>query len=140
MKYKITTLFILISFVCLSQNIKESELIGVWKVQNVIGEVPKMPKKEQQQKMNSFLAAFKKATFEFKKDHSFILNIDFIELSNMMKNVHWKLKNDSQIMIQELKDKGSDKYQLMGIKISQKEGKTFFIMTESPFVLEMKKN
>jgi hypothetical protein len=140
MKYKITFLLLIVNYICFSQSIKESELIGTWKVENIVGEIPKMPKSDQQQKMDLLIKAFKSSTFEFKSNHIFNFNIDFPELKDMMKNTHWKLKSESYIMIQESKDKNIDKYELMGIKVSKKEGKIFFIMTESPFVLEMKKN
>ena len=63
------------------------------------------------------------------------------ELDEMMKNVHWKLNsNKTEIIIQEWKDKDTDNYQLMGIQISKRNGEIYFVMTESPFILEMKKN
>ena len=51
MKYKITFLLLIVNYICFSQSIKESELIGTWKVENIVGEIPKMPKSDQQQKM-----------------------------------------------------------------------------------------
>jgi hypothetical protein len=47
--------------------------------------------------------------------------------------------NKTEIIIQEWKDKDTDKFQLMGISVSKRNGKVYFIMTESPFILEMKK-
>lgn len=140
MKLKITLFFIVICSVSFGQSINETELIGTWKVENLSGDFPQMPK-EQQQIMDLLKTAFKNATFDFKEDKRFNFNIDFIELDEMMKNVHWKLDSGkSEIIIQEWKDKDTDKYHLMGITVLRKEGKIFFILTESPFVLEVKNN
>jgi hypothetical protein len=97
---------------------------------------------EQQKKMDDLKSAFMKSTFEFKENNRFNFNIESMkELDEMMKDVHWKLNsNKTEIIIQELKDKDTDKYQLMVIQISERNGKIYFVMTESPFVLEMKKN
>ncbi|WP_435262650.1 hypothetical protein [Tenacibaculum sp. nBUS_03] len=142
MKYNITLFLLFVNLICFSQSIKETELIGKWRVEKIVGNIPKMPKKNQQQKMDVLIKAFKNSTFEFKSNHIFNLNIDFPELRNMMNNTHWKFKSESYIMIQEIKykDKDKDKYELMGIKVLRKEGGVFFTMTESPFVLKMKKN
>ncbi|TXE15470.1 hypothetical protein ES692_16550 [Psychroserpens burtonensis] len=91
--------------------------------------------------MDDLKSAFINSTFEFKENNRFNLNIDFMkELDEMMKNVHWKWNSDkTEIIIQKWKNKDTDKYQLMGIQISEKDRKMYFVMTELPFVLEMKK-
>lgn len=91
--------------------------------------------------MDELKRAFLKASFDFKEDKTFNFNIEFMkELDEMMKNVHWKLNSSkTEVIIQNWKYKDTDKYHLMGINISKRNGKVYFIMTESPFVLEMKK-
>jgi len=141
MKRQIILILLLISSITYGQSLSEKEIIGTWKVEKISGDFPKMPT-EQQKKMDALKAAFLKSSFEFKEDRTFNFNIEFMqELDEMMKNVHWKLSsNKTEIIIQEWKDKDTDKYQLMGINVSKRNGKVYFIMTESPFILEMKKN
>ena len=141
MKKSIILILILFSSISYGQTLNKQNIIGIWKVEKIIGDFPNMPA-EQQEKMDDLKSAFMKSTFEFKENNRFNFNIEFMkELDEMMKNVHWKLNsNKTEIIIQEWKDKDTDKYQLMGIQISERNGKIYFIMTESPFVLEMKKN
>ncbi|EDM42898.1 hypothetical protein SCB49_11397 [unidentified eubacterium SCB49] len=140
MKKSILLILILFSSISYGQTLNKENIIGLWGVEKITGDFPEMPA-EQQKIMDNLKSAFMKSTFEFKEDNRFNFNIEFMkELDEMMKNVHWKLdSNKSEIIIQEWKDKDTDKYQLMGIQISQKNGKTYFVLTESPFVLEMKK-
>lgn len=140
MKKNLILFLILLSSISYGQTLNEERLIGIWKVERIIADFPKMPA-EQQKKMDDLKGAFIKSTFEFKENNRFNFNIEFIkEIDEMMKNVHWKLiTNKTEIVIQEWKDKDTDEYQLMGIQISEKNGKIYFVMTESPFVLEMKK-
>lgn len=140
MKPYITILFILFCSVSFGQEINEAELIGTWKIVNIDGDFPQMPE-EEQKKMDALKDAFKNATFDFKKDNYFNFNIDFIEIGEMMNNVHWKFNSGkSEIIIQDWKNKDTDNYHLMDIIVSKRNGKTFFIMTESPFILEVTKN
>ena len=141
MKKSIILILILFSSISYGQTLNKQNIIGIWKVEKIIGDFPKMPA-EQQKKMDDLKSAFMKSTFEFKENNRFNFNIEFMkELDEMMKNVHWKLNsNKTEIIIQEWKDKDTDKYQLMGIQVSERNGKIYFVMTESPFVLEMKKN
>ena len=141
MKKSIILILILFSSISYGQTLNKQNIIGIWKVEKIIGDFPKMPA-EQQKKMDDLKSALMKSTFEFKENNRFNFNIEFMkELDEMMKNVHWKLNsNKTEIIIQEWKDKDTDKYQLMGIQVSERNGKIYFVMTESPFVLEMKKN
>jgi hypothetical protein len=140
MKKNIILILILFSSISYGQTLNKENIIGIWKVEKIIGDFPKMPV-EQQKKMDDFKLAFMKSTFEFKENNSFNFNIKFMkELDEMMKNVHWKLNSEKTgIIIQEWKDKDTDKYQLMGIQFSERNGAIYFVMSESPFVLEMKK-
>ena len=140
MKKQIILILLLISSITYGQNITEKEIVGTWKVEKISGDFPDMPA-EQQKQMDALKNAFLKSSFEFKKDKRFNFNIDFMtELDEMMKNVHWKLNsNKTEIIIQEWKDKDTDKYHLMGINVSTRNGKIYFMLTESPFLLEMKK-
>jgi hypothetical protein len=141
MKKNIILILILFSSISYGQTLNKQNIIGIWKVEKIIGDFPKMPA-EQQKKMDDLKSAFMKSTFEFKENNRFNFNIEFMkELDEMMKNVHWKLNsNKTEIIIQEWKDKETDNYQLMGIQISKRNGEIYFVMTESPFILEMKKN
>lgn len=140
MKKHLTLLLLVISTITYGQSLSEKEIIGTWEVEKISGDFPKMSG-EQQKRMDALKAAFLGATFDFKEDRTFNFNIEFMkELDEMMKNVHWKFNtNNTEVIIQEWKDKDTDSYQLMGINVSKKNGIVYFIMAESPFVLEMKK-
>ena len=141
MKKNIFLILILLSSISYGQTLNKENIVGIWKVEKIIGDFPKMPA-EQQKIADDLKSAFMKSTFEFKENNRFNLNIEFMkELDEMMKSVHWKFNsNKTEIIIQEWKDKDTDKYQLMGIQISERNGNIYFVMTESPFVFEMKKN
>ena len=126
MKKSIILILILFSSISYGQTLNKENIVGLWKVEKIIGDFQEMPA-EQQKIMDDLKSAFMKSTFEFKENNSFNFNIEFMkELDEMMKNVHWKLNsNKTEIIIQDWKDKDTDKYQLMGIQISQRNGKIY---------------
>jgi len=135
----ITFIILFITLLSYGQDLKRDDLIGKWKVTNIKGEFPPMPHK-QQKIMDSLRKAFKESTFEFKSDNNFNFNIDFIEIGEMMKEVHWKyIPEKSIILIQDWKDKETEKSGLMEILVTKQFEKIFFTLSESPFTLEVKK-
>ncbi|MDO5979193.1 hypothetical protein [Flavivirga spongiicola] len=141
MKYISKVLIIVLFFANMatySQSIKESELIGKWNVVNLEGELPSV--EAEKETMDALMRAFKESTFELESDHSFTFDIDFIGIEDMMIKVHWKYDaKKSKIVIQEWEDKEKWNGGLMEIIVKKQNGKVFFRLTESPFILEVKK-
>ena len=141
MKYIPKVLIIVLFFTSMaiySQSIKESDLIGKWNVVNLEGELPSV--KAEKETMDALMRAFKESTFEFGSDHSFTFDIDFIGIEDMMIKVHWKYDaKKSKIVIQDWEDKENWGGGLMEITVKKQNDKVFFRLTESPFVLEVKK-
>lgn len=124
------------------QSINETDLIGKWKVVNIIEskDMPTPKTAEEKKMLESLKTAFLNSTFEFKSDYNFNLNIDFEIIGKMMKKVHWKLDSKKMsVIIQNWKDSKSSKFKLMEIFILNKNGKTYFSLRETPLLLEVKK-
>lgn len=136
LKKVIFILFFLINVSVFSQTITETNLIGTWKVTNLSGETPPPLNKEHQKKLEELINAFKNATFEFKKDKTFNFNIDFVELGEMLKNKKWEFDSENlKINIKDTTDNGL----LMVIDIVKNKNQFLFLLSETPFVLEVKK-
>jgi hypothetical protein len=114
-----------------------STILGKWRVVDVEYAQSKLSK-EEKQKVEMIKGAFKRSHFEFKTNNMF--SFDFEEKDMNIKNAHWKYdsKNASYI-IQEWKDKDEVRSVLMEIAVKNKNGKIFFLLTETPFVLEVTK-
>lgn len=144
MKGNILYLFLLLltqtSF--FGQSITESDLIGKWKVVTVEGmeDMPNPKTAKEKKIMESLKTAFLNATFEFKSDHHFTMAIDFPEIGQKMRNVHWKINpKKASVVIQEWVDRKTDQFKLMELFVLNKNGKTYFGLSESPFLLEVEK-
>ena len=130
----ILVLFLLSASFLFSQSIKESELIGLWNVVNVEGTIE--IKEDEKEMLDALLKAFKESTFEFESNKNFTLDIDFIGIEDMLRNVHWDYSpEDSSILIENWGKKDN----LMMIKVEKKDGKMFFKLSETPLILEVEK-
>jgi hypothetical protein len=117
-----------------SQSIEESELIGLWNVVNVESNI--QVKENQKEMLDALMTAFNESTFEFESDKNFTLNIDFIEIRDMMKKVHWTyFPYNSSIIIQDWKLKDN----LMMITVEKMDNKVFFKLSETQLILEVEK-
>ena len=130
------------SFDVCGQAMSENDLIGKWNVINVITiKVPKSKTAEVEKQKNAFL----NAAFKFQPNKFFTLSVENEsedpEIEKMeIYGAHWKLeKNPAIVFIEKWSDKDSDKFDLMEIKIKQEEGKVFFLISDTYFKLEMKK-
>lgn len=136
LKKAIFTLFFLINITVFSQTITEKNLIGTWKVINLSGETPPALNKEHQIKLDELINAFKNASFEFKKNKTFNFNIDFVELGEMLKNKKWEFDTENfKVNIKDNTDNGL----LMVIDIVKNKDQFMFLLSETPFILEVEK-
>jgi hypothetical protein len=134
-KYIITIAIVLFtSSKMYGQNLKETNFFGNWKVESIeilnIGEDLGKP-----QQLEMMKKLFLKSKFEFKADHH--INFKFGIKEMEVKNQLWRFNSSKNIItVTELKDKKSI---LMELKVSIENSKTYFILLETPFKLEVSK-
>ncbi len=135
-------ILVLLGFNTFCQNFTENELSGKWKVVNVItARIPKGKESEIEKQKGAFL----KSMFRFDPDKNFVFSIenesDDPELEKMeIYGAHWKLEPSSGIVIiEEWKEKDSDKFDLMEIKIKREGDKILFFISDTYFKLEVQK-
>lgn len=124
------------------QSFTEIDLFGKWKVVNVIiSKVPKGRSSEfEKQKM-----IFLKSTFRFDPNRTFVYSIENEEEDPEIEKMeiygaHWRFdQSNGMISITELKEKDSDKFDLMEIKIKIEDQKKYFIISDTNFKLEVEK-
>jgi hypothetical protein len=117
--------------------IRQDKIIGNWSVIKVHTE-QKIPA-EQQQTAAMVERAFLRSEFHFKPDNRFEFDFEYPEMK--IKNGHWKFGNNSDtIIIQNWKDRKTSDSKLMVIVVKEEKQKTLFKISESFFVLEMKKD
>lgn len=115
------------------QDLTSDDLIGVWKVVKI--ELTRTTKESKEQ-LKVLEPAFMKSKFELKKDENFNFPIDFSDIA--IKNAHWRFNSfTNTILVQEWKDKNSKGSLLMEIQVIKVGEKTYFLLTESPFKIEV---
>ena len=117
-----------------AQSLTDKDIVGKWTVSKMteLGEMPN----EQKQTMEMLKGAFLKSKFEFKTDQNISFDFEFGEMQ--IKNGHWKYNDSTQsFVIQEWKDKDTDKCKLMEIYTKKEGDKILFLLSESFFTLEM---
>jgi hypothetical protein len=133
--------FILVlNFNIFGQTFPEQELIGTWivnKFENQMSE-SEIPS-DQKEMMAKVGKAFGDSKFIFQPDKKCVFEFSFDEMA--IKNGYWKYdSNSSSLIIQEWKDKDKKNGSvLMGLQIIRRGEKIFFIVEETPFVLEVKR-
>ncbi|MEQ8475297.1 hypothetical protein [Fulvivirga sp.] len=127
-------LFIFISFNLNAQQVSEQELIGEWKPVKLVeikGEIPN----EMKEQINVMQNAFLKTIFVFRNENKFTFDFPFEEMR--LTNGYWKL--DSQTGNISIYEEENEKSYFMGITASKKDGKMIFMMEETYFAFEVKK-
>jgi hypothetical protein len=131
---KLIILFVTISFSVHSQDIINTQLLGEWKVENVV-QYPNHPK------IKPFIDGLKVSSFSFDNNGRFEFkssaNSQLISMTvEMTQNTFWKFdKSHNLINIGTPKDD----YSCMGIIIKSKNNLTFFELQESNIILQMTK-
>jgi len=136
-------LFIALFFICsliYSQNLKDQDLIGTWKVEQLDGHAPKGETAEEQERVGELTTALRNATFVFTTDKRFTLNLDLDAMGDMLIDKKWTYDPiKSEVIIQELDAQDSSTSQLMVISVLNRNGNIYFILTESPYILQVVK-
>lgn len=115
-----------------AQTMSNETLIGTWFVENIQAKIPKDSPDSEKEAIQIMKFQFEKAQFHFYKDKSFELEISIPDLRSMTTNSKWQIvSNKIQIT------KGEDL--IMEISYLVHTGKTYFVITEFPFLLEIKK-
>ena len=109
-----------------------TDISGKWKVEKVVG-------KPTNRAFKPLLAGYKSSTFIFNEDETFILSNTvssemFDEVLSVTKDTKWKFDDKKQRI--RIGNK-SDKYSLIAIAISEKDGKMLFEILESGIILQM---
>lgn len=127
MKSILITVFLLfISNFLFAQS--EADLIGKWKIDNVslLGK----QSADAQKRVESVIAIFKKATFDFKANHQFQFNIDIPDLR--IQKANWKYDPVSKLV-------NVSSNQIM-IKVEKIENEgVYFYIEETPIKLKVSK-
>ncbi|ALO16971.1 hypothetical protein L21SP5_03358 [Salinivirga cyanobacteriivorans] len=135
-------LFIIVFFITFlglnigAQTLTDSDIVGTWTVKkvNLLIELSE----EQKQKMKVLEDAFLNSKFEFEADKNFSFLFEFKDME--IQNGHWKYDElSNSFIIQEWKNKETDKGKLMAIKGKREGEKILFFLDESNLVLEMEK-
>ena len=137
-KSLLTVLLLFITVNTFGQSLNENQLIGKWNVVNIEGTLPVAD--SEKQNLEIFLKALKASTFEFESNNNFTLHIDFKEVEDRMKQLHWKYdRNLSKISVQEWKNKDNSEMGLLEMEVEKVKGNIFFKITKTPLVLEVEK-
>lgn len=136
MKKYIMTIALILFAICkmYSQNLADTNFVGNWKVKSI--EILKISEDlGNRKKLEILKKLFLKAKFEFQADKHFNFKFEMKEME--LTNKLWKFNSFKNVIsVTELKDKKSI---LMEIMVSVENSKTFFILIESPFKLEVTK-
>jgi hypothetical protein len=143
MKTTIATLiFLLYSTFVSAQKLTQDVFIGTWTVINskLLQEVPMEFDDDGKEKMEEMRKGFLSTQFTFGENGDFKVNFpptipDFMKELEFLNNKKWKIGDDRMISI----GSEEDGYSLMSIIVAEKSGKKFFILHESPFLLEVAK-
>lgn len=139
MRYLLLAITMFLSFTISKVNAQNinTDVIGKWKVIGMKVD-PEGLSKDDVRKAEMFRSSFLKSTLVFMPDKNFSFDIDIKEIE--VKNGHWKYDPKSKTyIIQEWKDKDRERSVLMEIKVDQISGKIFFLIPETPFILEVQK-
>lgn len=132
---KFIILFLFLSTLAFSQEINVAKMYGSWKVEKNM-----TPKSDP--KLNDIINGFNEASFSFYENGDFVLQSTntskiFLMTMNMLKNAKWKLDQNRQMI---LLGNQENYFSIMGIVVQERDGKTYFLINETPIKLEMIKN
>jgi hypothetical protein len=131
-------LILFLSINVFSQNNEVGSLIGKWNVIDVSIGIPIQGKQDEIQMAKMFL----NATFDFKSNNSFELNIKSSnpfakELKEMTKGTKWKFITKSNMIMIGNKE---DNYSIIGVQYLKNEKGQFFKLLESGIMLKVEKS
>lgn len=135
----LTLLILCLNHTTFGQALLEDELIGTWMVIKFESQVnvSEMPSDEKVM-MSRMEKAFLDSKFIFQPDKKMVFDFVFEEAA--VKNGYWKYdSNLSRVTIQEWEDRQKSGSDIMRLQVVTKGEKIFFIVEETPFILEVRK-
>ncbi len=125
-----------------AQQLTDEATVGRWKVVDVrtIPEMQAGLDADDKKLTEQMSVGFLNTLFTFTEGKDFKIAFpetipDFMKELEFLNNRKWKIKDEKSIMV----GTEEDNYSLMGISFSQQAGKIFFILDETPFLLEVVK-
>jgi len=120
-----------------AQSTLDSVVVGKWETVNV-QVLEDSITDEQKQVYLQMNEALLRSSFEFLADRNFNFYCPIREIQ--IQNGHWKTTpGTGEVLIQEWHDKDTERSVLMGIDVTTRNGKTFFFLQETPFLLQVER-
>jgi hypothetical protein len=137
----LTLTALLLYFTAYTQNLSSDKLIGEWLVKNVQVLPDVKLQGEEAARAEQFSKGFIGATFIFKTNKTFDLVIakdapSFMHQLKMPIGTQWKYNGQKSLIAVGTEE---DRYNLMSIYVKSGESRTYFILDESPFLVEVTK-
>lgn len=133
-------LFLLATAQLLAQHLTQNDFLGSWKVKDcqILPEMNIAKDERGKEMMKQMQQGWIGTIFNFKKNGEFTIQFketipEFMKELEFVNNSKWRIEDSKMITI----GKEEDGYGLMNLMVGFKEGKKFFIITESPFILEV---
>jgi hypothetical protein len=121
-----------------AQGVSSRDIIGRWKVVNVTIAAVETPDGSAQD-VGPIKKAYLTSMFRFNADKHFSFDIDYQKMK--IHDAHWKYDDKTkEYIIQDWKDKDTDKAVLMKLSTKKEGDKILFLISESPVLLEVKKD
>ncbi|WP_290795328.1 DUF5004 domain-containing protein [Flavihumibacter sp. UBA7668] len=137
----ISILLIQVSFLH-SQTLKKEDIMGSWKVSRIIfhPEISAALNENKKTAIKKLEQEFTGLTYLFNTDNTFnfispLKNSDLFQELGKVKNKQWKITDGKRIDVFEQKNNGL----ILVMELRTWENKTYFIMEELPFMLEVSK-
>ncbi len=122
------------------QQLTKDAFIGTWKVVNsqLLPDMNMGLDENGKKMMEQMRVGFIGTTFKFKTNGEITIQFtktipEFMKEFEFVNNTKWKIEDGRMIAV----GTEEDGYSLLGIIVGAKEGKKFFILDESPFILEV---
>jgi hypothetical protein len=130
----ITLLTLLLLCIKLPAQTLEKDIIGKWAIIKVHYDKTDDMTKDDERLLDNIAGNLLNSVFQFNADKTFSTTMDFGPEMKMNKG-YWTI-NEGMISLAET---AGSKSILMDISVKANKGKTFFLLEESPFILEMQK-
>lgn len=140
MKQFILTIATLLTyFSVLAQNVLPDKIKGEWTVKSVKLTADMGLDEDQLEMMESLKNGFINSKFSFNSDNTFQFKMServpaFMEELKFLDNKKWKIDQKSGKIVVGTEE---DQYSLMSIFVKNQDGKIFFLLDETPLLLEM---
>jgi hypothetical protein len=138
--FSIILFIVTISTRLYSQEFSDPGLIGTWKSVNaqIILEMKIGLDPDEEKQFKKMLPGFVGTLFNFKENNDFAIKFpknvpEFMRELESAKNKKWRVGKDQRVEVGSEKDN----YSMLGITVIIKQGKKYFILDETPFMIEV---